>query len=113
MQWSIRFDIRFASSRPAGIECQIRSTGAPSACGALEIGGADFRARKQVRPAALESDFAIDQDITAMRDLERLIGVLFNQEDRQLVLFVEEPDGGKYLLHQKRRQPKRRLVEKN
>ena len=54
---------------------------------------------------------AVDHDIAAMGEPERVIGVLLDQEDGELVALVERADGGEDLLHHQRRQPERRLVE--
>ena len=49
----------------------------------LEIGRADLGARQQLGAAALHRDRAIDHDVAAMGELERMKGVLLDQENGQ------------------------------
>src|SRR6185503_2908182 len=78
---------------------------------AFEIGGFDFRALEQFAPAAGQGDQAIDHHVAAVGELERVIGVLLDQEDREAFLGIELADGVEDLAHDQRRQTKRRLVE--
>src|SRR5208282_4269040 len=70
-----------------------------SARAAFEVGGANFRPLQQFASGAGQRDLAVDHDITAMRELERMIGVLLDQEHRELVALIERANGGKNLLH--------------
>ena len=54
---------------------------------------------------------AVDHDVAAVGELERVEGVLLDQEDGQLLVGVELPDGGENLPRDQRREPERRLVE--
>ena len=74
---------------------------------------ADFLALQQFAPAALQRDLAVDHDIAAMRELERVVGILLDQKHRQLVALIERANGGENLLHQERRETERGLVEEN
>ena len=49
----------------------------------LEIGGAHFRPRQQFGARALHGDRAVDHDIAAMGELQRMKGVLLDEKDRQ------------------------------
>ena len=80
----------------------------PSA--ALQIGGTDFRALQQLAAGSGQRDQAIDHDIAAMGELERVIGVLFDDQDGQAVLPVQGPDGVENLPGDQGRKSQRRLV---
>ena len=56
---------------------------------AFEIGRPHLGPFKQPAAAAGERDLAVDHDVAAMRELERMIGVLLDQEHREPVARVE------------------------
>src|SRR6185503_9781200 len=59
-----------------------------------------------------ERDLAIDHDISAMRELERMECILLDQEYGQVVAPVQFPNGRENLVNQEGCEPERRLVEK-
>src|SRR5579872_6268960 len=77
----------------------------------LEIGGADFRALQQFRAGSLERDQAVDHDIAAVGEPQRVIGVLLDDQYGEAVLPVECPDRLEDLARDQRRETKRRFVE--
>src|SRR5271163_863480 len=84
-----------------------------SALAAFQVRGADFGPLQQIAARALQSDFAVDHDIAAMRELERVESVLLDEKNGEIVAFVERADRGEDLLHEERRQTERRLVEED
>src|SRR5438132_1691258 len=78
---------------------------------AFEVGGSDLRTLQQLGPGARQRDRAVDHDIAAMSELERMKGVLLDQEDRDPVARVEVAHDGKNLLRDQRRETERGLVE--
>src|SRR5580700_8243199 len=78
---------------------------------AFEIGGFDFRPLQQLASGTRERDQTIDHDIAAVRQAERVKGILLDQEYGQALVAIERPDGVEDLPHHQRRQPERRLVE--
>src|SRR5262245_34564842 len=88
-----------------------RSLTASSPPSAFEIGRADFGTLQQIGAGPGERDQAIDHDIAAMGELERMVGVLLDDQDGQAVLAVEGADRIENLPRDERGKPKRRLVE--
>ena len=60
---------------------------------AFEIGSANFRPLQQFRARSLQRNEAVDHDIAAMGELQRVVGVLFDDQDGKAVLAVERPNG--------------------
>src|SRR3972149_10349621 len=77
---------------------------------AFERGRLRLGAAEQFGSGAAYGDPAIDHDIAAMGELERVIGALLDEENSQ-ALGVEGPDRSEDLLHDQRRQAERRLVQ--
>src|SRR5262249_26076265 len=78
---------------------------------AFQISRADLRTLEQLAAGTGERDQAVDHDIAAVGELERMERVLLDQEYRELVLAVELTDGGENSFDQKRREAERGLVE--
>src|SRR6202011_3252934 len=78
---------------------------------AFEIGRADLRALEQLAAGAGEREQAVDHDVAAVGELERVERVLLDQEHGELVLAVEVADRGENLFDQERREAERGLVE--
>src|SRR5882757_1181124 len=83
----------------------------PRSMPALEIGRAHLRIAQQLGAGPGQRDLAVDHDVAAMGELERVVGVLLDQEYRDLLLLVDVADDLEDLLDDERRQPERRLVE--
>src|SRR5437867_1683375 len=83
----------------------------PSVTAALEIGRAHLGPGEELAAAAGERDAAVDHDVTAVGELQRVIGVLLDQEYGQPLLLVELAQHLEDLPHDQRRQTKGRLVE--
>src|SRR6516165_4298990 len=77
----------------------------------LKIGGAYFGTRQQLGASALHRDCAIDHHIAAMGELERMKGVLFDQENGETFTRVQLCNHLEDLLDDERRETKRRLVQ--
>ena len=75
------------------------------------MGGAHLRPLQEFAAAAGQGDLAVDHDEAAMGELERVIGVLFDQEYREPVAGVERSDDVEDLPRDQRREAERRLVE--
>src|SRR5262249_20605563 len=56
-------------------------------------------------------DLAVDQDIAAMGETERMISALFDEKDSQAIVGIERTDCAEDLLHDQRSKAERRLVE--
>src|SRR5262249_39797794 len=69
----------------------------------FQIEGAYFRPLQQFLSAAGERDQAIHHDIATVRELERMEGILSDQEPGKFLLPIEGADRGEDLLHQQRR----------
>ena len=78
---------------------------------AFEIGGAHLGPLQQLAAGAGQRDLAVDHDIAAVRELQRMEGVLLDQEHGEAVLRVEVADGAENLLRDQRREAERGLVE--
>src|SRR6266566_6765600 len=78
---------------------------------AFEIGRADLRALEQLATGPGERDQAVDHDVAAVGELERVERVLLDQEHGELVLAVEVANRGENLFDQEWREAERRLVE--
>ena len=79
---------------------------------ALEIGRSHLRPLQQFAcRCRLSVISAVDHDVAAVRELERVEGVLLDQEHGEPVLRVELADGVEDLPHDQRREAERRLVE--
>ncbi len=59
---------------------------------AFQIGGADFRALQQFAAGPRQRDQAVDHDIAAMGEFQRVVGVLLDDQHGQAVLPVQGPD---------------------
>jgi hypothetical protein len=75
-----------------------------------EISVAHLLVDQKLLAGARETDLAVDHHIRPIRQLQRMVGVLLDQEDghpgtRQFA------QGGKDLLHYDRRQAQARLIE--
>src|SRR5262249_29264628 len=81
---------------------------APSA---FQIGRADLRPFQEFVAGSSQRDQAIDHDIAAMSELERVIGVLLDDQDGEAVLPVQRADRLENLPRDQRREAKRRLVQ--
>src|SRR4051794_32966799 len=55
---------------------------------AFEIGGADLRALQQLGAAAAQGDQAVDHDVAAVREAQRMVGVLLDDQHGEAVLPV-------------------------
>ena len=78
---------------------------------AFKIGGAHLRIGKQLCPRATHRNHAIDHDITAMGELERVVGVLLDKENREALGAVQIADRVEDLFDDQRRKTKGRLVQ--
>src|SRR4029079_1694772 len=78
---------------------------------AFKVRRADFRTLEQFAANSAERDLAIDHDISAMRELERMECILLDQEYGQVVAPVQFPNGRENLVNQEGCEPERRLVE--
>src|SRR4029077_14319723 len=78
---------------------------------AFEISQFHLRPVEQFGAGAGKRDQAVDHDIAAVGELERMEGVLLDQKHGEAVLGVELSDGVEDLPHDQRRQAERRLVE--
>src|SRR5439155_14426874 len=85
---------------------------APSMPPAFEVGRLHLGPFQKLAPGARERDAAVDHHISAVSELERVEGVLLDQEDRELFLRVELLDRGKNLPRDQRSKPERWLVKK-
>src|SRR5829696_4090480 len=65
----------------------------------------------QLRARAVEGDATDLDQVRAVRNVERDVRVLLDDEHRQALLLVEAPDEAEELAHDERRQAERRLVE--
>ena len=70
----------------------------PLVAGRLRDRPRDFRPLQQLPPGAGHRDEAVDHDIAAMRELERVEGILLDQKHGQALLRVEFADGVEDLL---------------
>src|SRR5882724_8208378 len=52
---------------------------------AFQTGGSDLRALQQLGAGSLQRNQAVDHDITAMGQPQRVIGILFDDQDGQAV----------------------------
>ena len=77
----------------------------------FEISGAHFGARQQLVAAALKGDPAIDHDIAAVRELQRVKGILFDEQDRHAADAVDLADNLEDLPHHHGREAERWFVE--
>src|SRR5690348_12396568 len=59
---------------------------------AFEIGGAHLRVGHQGLAGARQHDAAVDHDIAAVGQLERVVGVLLDQEDGDPLALVDVAD---------------------
>ena len=82
-----------------------------SARAAFEIGGAHLGIGQQFLAGAAHRHQAVDHHIAAVGELQRVEGVLLDQEDGQPLFLVQLADGVEDLLDDQRRQPERRLVQ--
>src|SRR6185312_17245853 len=89
----------------------VGKSGALSARTAFEIRGADMLVREQLGAGAGQGDVAGLHHIAAMRETERVMRVLLDQENGDLLLAVYRADDIENLLHDQRREAERRLVE--
>src|ERR1700731_1464852 len=71
----------------------------------------DFVAFQFVARTGRDDDLAMDNDITAIRDPDRLIEVLLSHQHRQAEMPIELADLGDGLRDQERRQAYRRLID--
>src|SRR4051812_41523597 len=72
----------------------------------LDVGVAD-----ELGGGAFEDDAPGFDDVAAVRDRERAMGVLLDEQRGHAELAVEPLDDGKHLVDQPRREPERWLVE--
>jgi hypothetical protein len=79
--------------------------------GPFQIGSADFRALQQFAAGTFQRDQAVDHDVAAMGQLERMIGVLLDDQHGEAVLPVQGPDGVENLPRDQRGEAQRRLVQ--
>src|ERR1700716_4719166 len=78
---------------------------------AFEMSGTNVRTGQQLAAAPRQRDHAVDHDIAAMGELERVVGVLLDQEHGDPVARIEVAQDAENLLGDQRRQPERGLVE--
>src|SRR6185295_17780684 len=78
---------------------------------AFEIGGADFRVGEEVAAGAAERDLAVHHYVAPVRQAQRMVGVLLDEEDRDALRAVDVADDLENLLHDQRREAERRLVQ--
>src|SRR5580698_1996250 len=78
--------------------------------GLTEVDRAHPRVLQEIVSALTEDDATVLHDVAAVRQAQRLRGVLFDQEDRRAE-FADGLDDGEDLIDDHRRQPHRRLVE--
>jgi len=78
---------------------------------AFKIGRADFGAREKFRAGAAQRDETVDHDVAAMREFQRVIGVLLDDQHGEAVLAIECADGVKDLPCDERREAERGLVQ--
>src|ERR1700729_3640326 len=78
---------------------------------AFQIGSADFRPLQQLRARSLKRNQAVDHDVAAMGELQRVVGVLFDDQDGKAILPFERPNGVENLAGYQRCEPERWLVE--
>src|SRR5262249_31486525 len=87
------------------------NTGGIRSAPAFEVGRPYFLLCKQLATATAERDQAVDHDIAAMRQIERMERILLHEKDGQLLFSVELANGAENLARNERRQAKRRLVQ--
>src|SRR5258707_1115391 len=78
---------------------------------AFEIRGLHLRHVQELAPATAERDTAVDHDVAAMGEFQRVECVLLDQEYGELLLHVEPADRIEDLTRHQRGEPERRLVE--
>src|SRR5690606_15190177 len=78
---------------------------------AFEIGGADLGSLEKLAAAARERDLSVHHHVSAMRQLERVEGVLLDEKDGKLLARIEHADRIKDLPHDQWREAQRGLVE--
>src|SRR5262249_9585863 len=78
---------------------------------AFKIGRLDFRHFQELAPAARKRDAAIDDDVAAVRQLEGVEGVLFNQKYSYFLFHIESLDCFEDLARDHWGEAKRGLVE--
>src|SRR3979490_955228 len=78
---------------------------------AFEISGTNVRTGQQLAAAPGQRDHAVDHDIAAMGELERVVGVLLDQEHGDAVARIELAQDADDLLGDERPKPQRGLVE--
>src|SRR5580692_5547835 len=79
---------------------------------ALEIGGTYRRIGQELLAGTAHRDGPVHHHIAAVRELQRVKGVLLDEEHCHAILRVELADDLENLLYDQRRKAKRRLVEK-
>src|SRR3954471_21461823 len=78
---------------------------------AFQVGGANLGALQQLGAGPGQRDQAIDHDIAAMGELERMVGVLLDDQHGQAVLPVQSADRIENLARDQRRQTERGFIE--
>src|SRR5262245_21301595 len=78
---------------------------------ASEISGADLRIGKECSTASGKRDPAVDQNVAAMREPQRMEGVLLDQQHGDALLFVQLLYDSEDLPDDQGCQTQRRLVE--
>src|SRR5215212_7606212 len=78
---------------------------------AFKIGRPDLIAGKKLLAGTRHGDTAVDHHIAAVGKLQRVEGILLDEEDGDSLGAVEFTDGGENLLHDQRREPERGLVQ--
>src|SRR5215510_5324637 len=94
-----------SSDKSSGIDTCI------SVPAAFEVSGLDLRPRQKLASGSAERDAAVDHDITAMRELQGVEGILLHQEHGELFLAVERLDRIEDLACDQRRQAERGFVQ--
>src|SRR5437588_2246539 len=67
----------------------------------------------QLLRLTLEHDVPALHDVPEMRDREREVRILLDEEEGRFLLPIDPSDDGEDLLHEQRREPERRLVEQD
>src|SRR5262249_36260954 len=94
-----------------GLSSTKRDIVVSSVSSAFEIGGADFGARQKLGARARHGDAAVHHDIGPMCQLERMEGILLDQEHGQALVGIEFADDLEDLLHDQRGKAERWLIE--
>src|SRR4029079_17292605 len=94
-----------------GLSSTKRDIVVSSVSSAFEISGTDFGACQKLRAGARHGDATVHHDIGAMGELERMEGVLLDQEHGQALAGIELADDLEDLLHDQGSEAERWLIE--